>query len=283
MDKIDAIDHADLKILVDSSWEIVMVINDNDVQLLITMVYISLTVFHLNTINEKQTTFITWVNCTKIMVRMATGETHVQFLIIDCEFWQILHNHMWGLWLLIVGSDKTGGAPWEATDKIMATICKNSGNWWWTRTRQGQYYMKPVRRPLRLYMQTMTADGALWQYQGDTMRHHWEDYGNYIYSQWQLTGALYRHRRRVISLRSDLGGYMYIIWQLMLGCDKGGELECGGCDKIVVTTLTANCEIWQHNAIAQEACAIPAIVQIEYTWLHCTFTNTLAITPRHLS
>jgi len=49
------------------------------------IVYISLMVDYWNTIDGKLTNFIPWVNDSKITIRMAISEPHVQILIIDCE------------------------------------------------------------------------------------------------------------------------------------------------------------------------------------------------------
>ena len=49
------------------------------------IVYISLMVYYWNTIDGKLTEFIPPLNGSKIAIRMAISQTHVQILIIDRE------------------------------------------------------------------------------------------------------------------------------------------------------------------------------------------------------
>ena len=85
MDRIDAINGRDRKAPAATRWDPETVIDDEDVQLLMYIVYIRLMVYYWNTIDGKLTNFIPPVNGSKITIRMAIGETHVQILIIDRE------------------------------------------------------------------------------------------------------------------------------------------------------------------------------------------------------
>jgi hypothetical protein len=56
------------------------------------IVYISLMVYYWNTIDGKLTNFISRVNGSEIMIRMAISATHVWILIIDSESWKTLQR-----------------------------------------------------------------------------------------------------------------------------------------------------------------------------------------------
>jgi len=67
-----------------------------------------------------------------------------------------------------------------------------------------------------VYMRTLTADGWLWQDQGDSLRSLWQDHGDYTCG----------------------------LWQLMVGFDKARAIEGEVSGKITVT-IRADSDNWQ--------------------------------------
>ena len=76
MDRIDAINGREQKTLADTRCNPETVPNDEDVQLLMYIVYLSLMVHYWNTIDGKLNKFIPRMNGSKIKVRMAIIEPH---------------------------------------------------------------------------------------------------------------------------------------------------------------------------------------------------------------
>jgi len=136
--------------------------------------------------------------------------------------------------------DKVNVIAWEASDKITLTLCADSDSWQWALTRPGWKHEKLLTRSLQQYVQTLTADGALWVDQGNSMWRLWQDQGD------------------------NTCGFC----QLTMGCGKTRATVCRASDKITVTTLTTNCEFWQGCAITHVASAKQPIVRMSHTWLH---------------
>jgi len=181
------------------------------------IVYTSLLVQYWKTIDGTLTNFIPSANGFKNMIRLAIGETVVHILIICRESWQRSQpvyvltltadsglwqyqgdsmgslwqdegNYTCGLWQLMVGPDKTRITTWEASNKIMASICADSDNWQCALTRPGQWHEKPLTRSWWLYVQTLTAENGLLHVQGNSMWSLWQDHGHYTDNwPWVLT------------------------------------------------------------------------------------------------
>jgi len=216
MDRIDTINGWDRKVPDVTQCDPGIGIDDEDIQLLMYTVYISLMVYNCNTINGKLTRLIPCGKGSKLMSRMAIGEAHISILIIDhksrqwlqkdsmqtltvhgwlCEahvdclrsLWQDPSTYSCGLWQLRVGTDKTSVIAQEATYRIIMTIRADSANW------------------LRALKD-----------QGDSMESLWQDHGNYTCGLWQLT----------------------------MGSDKTRVTLYRASDEIMVTTLATDREFW---------------------------------------
>jgi len=77
MDKINLISGCNWNVPAASWWDLGMVIDDEDMLLLRYIVYISLIVYCINTIDGKLTNVFPDIKGSKIMIRIAIGKTHV--------------------------------------------------------------------------------------------------------------------------------------------------------------------------------------------------------------